>query len=173
MVIATQNPIEQEGTYRLPEAQLDRFMFKISVDFPKYEEELEILTQKLNNPLLTDISQIRPVVNFETVLSVRKMVEQVYVDPQLLTYITKIVMATRNNPSIYLGASTRASIALLHAARVMAIFENRDFVTPDDIRALAVPVLAHRIQLTVEREIDQVTTAQIIKEILSTVEVPR
>lgn len=173
MVIATQNPIEQEGTYRLPEAQLDRFMFKISVDFPNHDEELEILTQKLNNPLLTDISQIQPVINFETVLGVRSLVEKVYVDPQLLSYITKIVMATRNNPSIYLGASTRASIALLHAARVMAIFENRDFVTPDDIRALAIPVLAHRIQLTVEREIDQITTAHIIKEILSTVEVPR
>lgn len=173
MVLATQNPVEQEGTYRLPEAQLDRFMFKISITYPKPEEEVEILRtyhQKQGN---FSANQIQPVLSAAQVANFRSLVQQVLAEDKLIEYIAAIVNKTRNNRSLFLGASPRASIAILNGAKALAAMEGRDFITPDDIKRVAPPVLGHRIMLTPEKEMEGVTPIQVVQQILDSLDVPR
>ncbi|WP_375237888.1 AAA family ATPase [Aurantibacter sp.] len=173
IVLATQNPIEQEGTYRLPEAQLDRFLFKIDVDYPNTEEEVEILMreQTLQDSKKTD--KITATLSKTQVESFQKLVTQIIIEPNLIKYIADIIINTRSNPFLYLGASPRASIAILKASKAFAAMNGRDFVTPEDIKQAATPVLQHRVIVTPEREMEGVTTKQIIKQIIETVEIPR
>ena len=173
MVLATQNPIEQEGTYRLPEAQLDRFLFKIEVKYPSLEEEAAILMAQhtlVNKSLAADV---KPVLSVQQIQEARAIIRNLFVEPKLLEFIAKIVNETRNNPSLYLGASPRASLAIVHSAKALAAIQNRDFVTPDDIIAVAVPVLAHRILLSPEKEMEGLTTSDIVHQIIKKIEVPR
>ncbi|WP_305982361.1 AAA family ATPase [Roseivirga thermotolerans] len=172
MVLATQNPVEQEGTYRLPEAQLDRFLFKIEINYPNLEEETEILLRHANRKG-DELSQIEPVLNAEEIKAYRQTIHQILVDEKLLSYIAQIVNHTRNDQSIYLGASPRASLALLNGARAFAAINGRDFVTPDDIKFLAAPVLKHRIQLTPEKEMEGSSVDEVINQLVAKVEVPR
>jgi len=173
MVLATQNPIEQEGTYRLPEAQLDRFLFKIEVKYPSLEEETAILMAQhtlVNKTLLNDV---KPVLSVKQIQEARAIIRNLFVEPKLLEFIAKIVNETRNNSSLYLGASPRASLAIVHSAKAFAAIQNRDFVTPEDIIAVAGPVLAHRILLSPEKEMEGLTTSDIVSQIIKKIEVPR
>lgn len=173
MVLATQNPIEQEGTYRLPEAQLDRFLFKIDVDYPNLEEEIEILSREHQ---LKDTAKTDAISSFLTAKQIaeyQKLVTQVLVEEHLLKYIAELIVATRNNRFLYLGASPRASIAILKSSKAFAAMNGRDFVTPEDIKRAAIPVLHHRVIVTPEREMEGVSSKQIIKQIIETVEIPR
>lgn len=173
MVIATQNPVEQEGTYRLPEAQLDRFLFKIEVPYPSEEEELQILskfnTMGSNNALDT-ITQILSGAQINTL---RQQVKEIVIDGKLLAFIAKLINQTRNNKSIYLGASPRASLSIMNASKAMAAIQGRDFVTPDDIVAVALPVLRHRIILSLEKEMEGASENDVIRQIINGMEVPR
>ena len=173
MVLATQNPIEQEGTYRLPEAQLDRFLFKIDVNYPKLEEEINILTREheLKSDVKTDA--VNAFLNANQIADYQKTVTQVIVEEHLLKYIAEIIIATRTNQFLYLGASPRASIAILKASKAFAAMSGRDFVTPEDIKRAATPVLHHRVIVTPEREMEGVTSKDIIKQIIETIEIPR
>ncbi|MGV3540549.1 MAG: AAA family ATPase [Rufibacter sp.] len=174
VVLATQNPIEQEGTYRLPEAQLDRFMFKILVEYPSLEEEVAILGIHHQRPnVQRDLDEIKPVLTAEKVASLRQEVQGVHVDAKVLEYIAALVVQTRANKSLYLGASPRASLALLNSAKALAALRNRSFVTPEEIQELAPSVLRHRILLTPEREMEGATPDDVIKQIIQKVEVPR
>ncbi len=173
VVLATQNPIEQEGTYRLPEAQLDRFLFKIEIGYPTLSEEINILTQqqgKTQNQLLQDVNKV---LNAASLAKYREIVQQVIVEPKLIEYIASIINETRNNPSLYLGASTRASLALLKASKAAAALKGRAFVIPDDIRDMAPHVLRHRIMLTPEKEMEGITTDDLVENILKGAEIPR
>ncbi|MRG46720.1 AAA domain-containing protein [Chitinophaga sp. SYP-B3965] len=173
MVIATQNPIEQEGTYRLPEAQLDRFLFKIEVKYPQVEEEIEIL-KAANLQLSAHIlDKVEKVLTATQVQDLQAKVRGVLLDEKLLQYIATLVNETRHNPSIYLGASPRASIAVMNCAKAIAVMNGRDFVTPDDIVFVLPHILRHRIMLTPEREMEGITPDDIIAEILKAVAVPR
>ncbi|RBL88450.1 AAA family ATPase [Chitinophaga flava] len=174
MVIATQNPIEQEGTYRLPEAQLDRFLFKLEVKYPDLQEEVAVLqsVQRLNGT--TDLSKvISKVVTATQVIEFQNLVRQVRIEEKLLHYIAAVVHETRMNASLYLGASPRASIAVMNCAKAMAAMRNRDFVIPDDIVEMMPHVLRHRIMLTPEKEMEGIRTDDVIAQILKMVEVPR
>lgn len=171
-VLATQNPIEQEGTYRLPEAQLDRFLFKITVGYPTLEEEVHIL-QNSQAGITTDLNAIQSVLSAEQVLQAQRTVQQIHIEEKVLQYIASLVYATRNNKSIYLGASPRASVAVLNSSKALAAIRGRDFVTPDDIVHVLPSVIGHRILLTPEKEMEGGTTNQVIKEIINKVEVPR
>jgi len=173
MVLATQNPVEQEGTYRLPEAQLDRFLFKIDVDYPNLEDEIEILTREHNLKTNIKTNQITPFVTAQQVAEYQQLVTQVLVEEHLIKYIAQVIVSTRNNPFLYLGASPRASIAILKASKAFAAMSGRDFVTPEDIKRAAIPVLHHRVIVTPEREMEGLTSKQIIKQIIETVEIPR
>lgn len=173
MVLATQNPIEQEGTYRLPEAQLDRFLFKIHVHYPALEDENTMLTNFHNNKSMIDPSLVKAIVGKKEVLELRKTVSKIIVEENLIRYITSIVHATRKNPSLFLGASPRASIAILNAAKACACMQGRDFVTPDDIKFVSFPVLRHRIILTPEKEMEGISADAVIQQIIDKVEVPR
>jgi len=173
MVLATQNPIEQEGTYRLPEAQLDRFLFKIHVHYPALEDENTMLTNFHNNKSMIDPSLVKAVIGKKEVLELRKTVSKIIVEENLIRYITSIVHATRKNPSLFLGASPRASIAILNAAKACACMQGRDFVTPDDIKFVSFPVLRHRIILTPEKEMEGISADAVIQQIIDKVEVPR
>lgn len=173
MVLATQNPIEQEGTYRLPEAQLDRFLFKIEVKYPSLEEETAILTAQHTLVNKSLAAEVKPVLSVQQIQEARSIIRSLFVEPKLLEFIAKIVNETRNNPSLYLGASPRASLAIVHSAKALAAIQNRDFVTPDDIIAVAVPVLAHRILLSPEKEMEGLTTSDIVHQIIKKIEVPR
>jgi MoxR-like ATPase len=173
MVLATQNPIEQEGTYRLPEAQLDRFLFKIDVDYPNLDEEIEILSRE---HALKDKTKTDAIASFLTgpqIETYQNLVTQVLVEAHLLKYIAQLILATRNNPFLYLGASPRASIAILKASKAFAAMQGRDFVTPEDIKRAATPVLHHRVIVTPEREMEGMTSKDIINQIIETVEIPR
>lgn len=172
LVMATQNPIEQEGTYRLPEAQLDRFLFKIVVDYPNIVDEINILDRQNKGQLSADIG-INAVLTAEKLQSLRSSVEKVGVEQHLLEYIAQIVAATRQSPWITLGASPRASLAILNASKALAAIRGRDFITPDDIKEVAVPVLRHRILLTPEKEMDGTSTDTIICQLIDKAEVPR
>ncbi|GAA4299434.1 MoxR family ATPase [Aestuariibaculum suncheonense] len=173
MVLATQNPVEQEGTYRLPEAQLDRFLFKIDVDYPNLEEEIEILVREHDLKEKEKTATITSFLTTEQIVRYQNLVSQVIVEQHLLKYIAELIVATRNNPFLYLGASPRASIAILKASKAFAAMSGRDFVTPEDIKRASVPVLHHRVIVTPEREMEGVTSKQIIKQIIETVEIPR
>jgi MoxR-like ATPase len=173
IVLATQNPIEQEGTYRLPEAQLDRFLFKIDIDYPNLDEEIEIINreQLLKGGIKTD--QIKTHLSKSQIEEFQGLVNQILIEAHLVKYIADIIVNTRNNPFLYLGASPRASIAILKASKAFAAMNGRDFVTPEDIKQAAIPVLQHRVIVTPEREMEGVTTKQIIKQIIEAVEIPR
>jgi len=173
MVLATQNPVEQEGTYRLPEAQLDRFIFKIEVGYPTLEEETRILAEFHGRRTSMDLSVVRPVLTGEQIATYRQKVHQVHCDEHLLRYIAQIVDGTRNNSALFLGASPRASLAILMGARAFAAMAGRDFVTPEDIRRAVYPVLRHRILLTPEREMEGLGTADVVRQIVERLEVPR
>jgi MoxR-like ATPase len=173
VVLATQNPIEQEGTYRLPEAQLDRFLFKIVIDYPTLAEEVTILTQqqgKTQNQLLQDVNKL---MNASEIAKYRQIVQDISVDAKLIEFIAKIVNETRNNASLYLGASTRASLAILKASKATAAMKGRDFVIPEDILEMAPHVLRHRIMLTPEKEMEGITPDDLTESILKALEVPR
>jgi len=173
LVIATQNPIEQEGTYRLPEAQLDRFLFKINIDYPKLSEEIEIIQREHS---LQDAGKLDQIKTFLTAAEINKyqgLVKQIIVEPNLLEYIAKLVINTRENAFLYLGASPRASIAILNASKGYAALRGRDFVTPEDIKDAAIPVLQHRVIVTPEREMEGITSQEIIRQIIETIEIPR
>ncbi|GAA0742863.1 MoxR family ATPase [Gaetbulibacter jejuensis] len=173
IVLATQNPVEQEGTYRLPEAQLDRFLFKIDVDYPNLDEEVEILNreQALKGDLKTD--KVTSHLNKAQIKKFQDIVNQIIIEEHLVKYIANIIVNTRNNPFLYLGASPRASIAILKASKAFAAIAGRDFVTPEDIKKAATPVLQHRVIVTPEREMEGITTKQIINQIIEAVEIPR
>jgi MoxR-like ATPase len=173
MVLATQNPIEQEGTYRLPEAQLDRFLFKVVVPYPSETEELEILTQFHQMGNTDAMSAIHSVLHGDTIVRIRKMVKEIVIDQRLLAFIAKLVHQTRNNKSIYLGASPRASLAIMNASKAMAAIHGRDFVTPDDILEVVPPVLRHRIILSPDKEMEGVTEDNVIKQIIHSLDIPR
>lgn len=173
IILATQNPIEQEGTYRLPEAQLDRFLFKITIDYPKLNEEIDIISRE---HLLQDhgkLDNIKAVLSASDIINYQSLVKQVQVEPNLLEYIAKLVVNTRENAFLYLGASPRASIAILNASKGFAAIRGRDFVTPEDIKEAAIPVLQHRVIVTPEREMEGLTSIEIIKQIIESIEIPR
>lgn len=173
LVFATQNPVEQEGTYRLPEAQLDRFLFKIEVGYPSLEEEISILEgnnlRKNEDPTLL----VSSVFNAVQISEFQKIVQEVLVETKLIHYIASIVNSTRNNPFLFLGASPRASISILNAAKAVAAIRGRDFVIPEDIKFVAVPALRHRIIVSPEKEMEGITSGQIINQIIESIEIPR
>lgn len=173
VVLATQNPIEQEGTYRLPEAQLDRFLFKVVVEYPNADEELEIIMKEQALENKTKVSKIETIIEGSKIVEYRALVNQVKIEENLLKYIANVVVNTRSNSFLYLGASPRASIAILNASKAFAAIEGRDFVTPEDIKKATVPVLQHRVIVTPEREMEGLTSKQIIEQIIETVEIPR
>lgn len=173
MVVATQNPIDQEGTYALPEAQLDRFLFKIEVNYPSLEEEVKILeTHHARKGAL-------PETNIEAVLSPEKLselkhdIQEIMIEEKLLNYIAQLVNKTRNHPHLYLGASPRASIAIMNAAKAFAAISGRDFVIPEDIKKSIYPVLGHRIILAPDREMEGMTTKNVVEMITKSIEIPR
>jgi MoxR-like ATPase len=173
MIVATQNPVEQEGTYRLPEAQLDRFLFKIDVDYPTLVHETKILSDFHARKNSLDIPSVHPVISAEQLKGFREKVYSLHVEPNLLGYIAQIVGQTRNNSALYLGASPRASLAILTSAKAIAAMRGRDFVVPDDIREVAPAVLQHRVMLTPEKEMEGQSAKDVVGQIIQQVEVPR
>jgi MoxR-like ATPase len=175
MVIATQNPIEQEGTYLLPEAQLDRFLFKVVIGYPSRDEERDVVRRhghRTTMPRLADFD-IRPVADLGTLIAMRHTVQQVRTSDEILDYIVDLVRATRERPSIAFGASPRAATMLTTASRAYAALGGRDYVLPDDVKALAVPALRHRIVLAPGAEIEGLTSEAVVRQILEQVPVPR
>lgn len=172
-VIATQNPVEQEGTYNLPEAQLDRFIFKINLEYPSLEEEELILTRFEKDFDATKIGEVKSVIDSAGIKECSQIVQQVYIRPELLKYIAALIHNTRNNGDLYLGASPRASLSIMKAAKAIAAINGRDFVTPDDIKTVAYPVLNHRLIMSHEREMEGATMNDIIGSILASIEIPR
>jgi MoxR-like ATPase len=172
-VIATQNPIEQEGTYKLPEAQLDRFLFRIKLHYPALEEEKLILQRFKEDFRMSSIDDVKPVLTRDDIRSCREIIEKIHIKDELVSYIAQITHNTRNNGDLFLGASPRASLSILKTAKAMAVMNGRDFVTPDDIKTVAYPVLNHRIILTPEREMEGLHPEDIIKGIIEHIEVPR
>lgn len=173
MVLATQNPIEHEGTYRLPEAQLDRFIFKINVGYPSLEDENTMLLNFHNNQNKLNLGDVKTVINRKTLAELKAITGKIIVESHLIKYVAQIVNATRKNPALYLGASPRASIAILSTAKACACLQNRDFVTPEDIKYVCFPVLRHRIMLTPEKEMEGINVDTVIQQIIDKVEVPR
>jgi len=173
MVLATQNPVEQEGTYRLPEAQLDRFLFKVTVPYPSESEEVTILSQFHQMGNASPLEMIHPVLSSQQIVALRQQVKTLLIEERLLQFIAKLVHQTRNNKSVYLGASPRASLAIMNASKAMAAIQGRDFVTPEDILAIAPPVLRHRIILTPDKEMEGITEDDVIKQIIQSMDVPR
>jgi MoxR-like ATPase len=173
MTIATQNPVEQEGTYRLPEAQLDRFLMKIIINYPSPDEEFTILKRHNEQFELTRLKDIKPILSKKQILEFKQMVNQVIVEDSLLKYITDIILSTRNSPAVYLGASPRASVALLNATKAYALLQGRDFIIPDDIKYIAVPVLQHRLILSPETEMEGRSAGTIVKRLIEKIEVPK
>lgn len=172
-ILATQNPVEQEGTYKLPEAQLDRFMMKITMGYPSVDDEVEILNRHLTRSFSVSLDSVEPVLSQEDILALRQTLQQVYVEPTLLRYIAQVTEQTRQSKTIFLGASPRASVATMQASRAYALLQGRDFVTPDDIKRVAPSVLAHRIILTAEAEMEELTPQRVITQLLEKVEVPK
>jgi len=173
LVVATQNPIEHEGTYRLPEAQLDRFLFKIEVGYPNLEQEIEIIKNQHNNKLEDKTDAVQTVISGQQLKQYQQLVKDVIVEENLLEYVAKIIINTRENQFLYLGASPRASLALLTASKAFAAIRGRDFVTPEDIKEASFAVLRHRIIVSPEREMEGLTADEIIRQILESIEVPR
>ena len=173
LVLATQNPIEQEGTYRLPEAQLDRFLFKITVDYPGIEDEVNILKSQQSVNTKSLLESVEPVLNYDELKHFREMGQSVTVDPALMEYVAKIVHATRNKPAVFLGASPRASLAIFRTSKVWAAMKGRDFITPEDIIEMCIPVLRHRLMLMPEKEMEGISVDELVQQIISEIEVPR
>lgn len=173
LVVATQNPIEHEGTYRLPEAQLDRFLFKIEVKYPELEQEIAIIQNQHLSKVDDKTSVVNKVINAAELKKYQNLVKDVIVEPQLIEYIAKIIVNTRENQFLYLGASPRASLALLTASKAMAAIRGRDFVTPEDIKDVSYAVLRHRVVVSPEREMEGLTADEIIRQILEGIEIPR
>jgi MoxR-like ATPase len=173
IVFATQNPIEHEGTYKLPEAQLDRFLFKIEMSYPSLEEETKILLEYNDRKSKNDLSLIKPVFSKEQLEAFRFQIRSIHIEEKIAAYIANIVIQTRNSGDLYLGASPRASIAIMIGAKAMAAIRGRDFVIPDDVKEISFPSLRHRIILTPEKEMEGKNADEIIQQILNRVEVPR
>ncbi len=173
LVVATQNPVEQEGTYNLPEAQLDRFLFKVIIDYPSVEQENDILKRYQTLTKSPDLSSIISVFSSDDIIKIQETLSKVKVEDQLLNYIAQITTSTRNHGKLYLGASPRASLNIVKAAKARAAMSGRDFITPDDIQSIAFHVLNHRVILTPEAEMEGLSAKDIIKEIVHKIEVPR
>lgn len=173
IVLATQNPIEHEGTYRLPEAQLDRFLLKIDVKYPSLEEEIEILTRQHSQTTRQQIEQIVPVITAEQIMTYRNQIRTFHVEPKLIEFVAKITHESRTNKALFLGASPRASLAVVNVAKAIAAINGRDFITPDDIVKIAPAVLRHRIMLTPEKEMEGIGPDEVINQIIQKIEVPR
>ncbi|TAH00991.1 MAG: MoxR family ATPase [Sphingobacteriales bacterium] len=173
MVVATQNPVEHEGTYRLPEAQLDRFLFKINVPYPNLEEEVNIL--RLNDKTLqTDqLAQVQKLLTAADIVSLQSQIRSIHVEEKLVRFIAAVVQETRNSKSVFLGASPRASLAIMMASKAIAGMAGRDFVTPDDIVFVVPAVLRHRLLLTPEKEMEGITTDEVIQGFIKSIEIPR
>ncbi|MCC1484979.1 AAA family ATPase [Winogradskyella immobilis] len=173
MVLATQNPIEQEGTYALPEAQLDRFIFKIKVDYPSLEDEVQIIASHHERKGEAPQTLINTVLDTKSLADYKTKTQAIIVEPKIIQYIAEIVSKTRNHPHLYLGGSPRASISILNTAKAFAAINGRDFVIPEDVKRALNPVLNHRLILTPEREMEGMTTENVIEMIVQSVEVPR
>ncbi|MFK7834516.1 MAG: AAA family ATPase [Winogradskyella sp.] len=173
MVLATQNPIEQEGTYALPEAQLDRFIFKIKVDYPSLEDEIKIIASHHERKGEKPQTRINAILDTASLEDYKRKTQAIVVEEKIIKYIAEVVSKTRNHPHLYLGGSPRASIAILNTAKAFAAINGRDFVTPEDVKKSLNPVLNHRIILTPEREMEGMTTENVIEMIVQSVEVPR
>ena len=171
--LAAQNPVEQEGTYKLPEAQLDRFLMKITMGYPSLEEEVDILERHHTNASLVKLDSLAPVHTKEELLSLRRLMERVFVDRTLLQYIALIVQQTRTSKAVYLGASPRASVAMMQASKAYALLQGRDFVTPEDIKFIAPYVLQHRLILTAEAEMEGYSSVKVTQRLIDKVEVPK
>lgn len=173
MVLATQNPIEQEGTYALPEAQLDRFLFKIKIDYPTSDEEVQIIQGHHDRKGSKPQDNIKAVLTPKKLAEFKKNIHDIIVEEKIINYIANIITNTRNHPHLYLGASPRASIATLSVAKAFAAISGRDFVIPEDVKKALAPVLNHRVILTPEREMEGMTTEDVIHMIVESVEIPR
>lgn len=172
-IIATQNPVEQEGTYKLPEAQLDRFLMKITMDYPTTDEEVEILLRHQASAAFTRVDRLEPLLTPADLATLRDAAQQVRVEASLLRYIAEIVDTTRHSKAVYLGASPRAAVAILSSAKAYALLQERDFVTPDDIKTVAPFVMHHRLLLTAEAEMQGYTPLQVALRLIDKVEVPQ
>jgi len=173
LVIATQNPVEQEGTYRLPEAQLDRFVFKIEVGYPSLEDEVSILSEFQDRGGVNDLQTINPVMSAQDIVKFQELIRRIHISEELIRYIVTIVNSSRNNRDIYLGASPRASLAIMATSKALAAMRGRDFVTPEDIQYVIPPVLRHRIILSPEKEMEGGSPEDVIADIIKMTEVPR
>ncbi len=173
MVLATQNPIEQEGTYRLPEAQLDRFLFKIEVQYPTLDQEVVILQNSHAGKTVNYATEVKAILSAARIARCRTLVNSLHIEEKVLRYIAELVYETRNNKSLFLGASPRASVAVLKASKAVAAIGGRSFVTPDDVKNVLPAVLRHRIMLTPEKEMEGATPDDVITSIVQKIEVPR
>jgi len=173
MVMATQNPIEQEGTYKLPEAQQDRFLFRVKINYPSLEEEIEIITRFEGDFNQLAIKEVKQVLNSDAIVKCQTLVEKVFIKESLIRYIAEIIHHTRNTKDLVLGASPRASMAIVKTAKALAAIQGRDFVTPDDIQYAAFPVLNHRVILSPEKEMEGFDVKSILQELFLNIEVPR
>jgi MoxR-like ATPase len=175
LVLATQNPVESEGTYNLPEAQLDRFMFKMKVDYPTADEEAEVLRAHARRETLYDklMTEVRAVMSADRILAVMDLVTRVRIDERLISYVNTLIRRTREFPYFYLGASPRAGIALIQGARTLAAFHGRDYAVPDDVAELFLPALRHRVILTPEAEVEGRNVDELLTDLARSVEVPR
>ncbi len=173
IVFATQNPVEHEGTYRLPEAQMDRFMFKIELDYPSLDEEITILTNAQERGVIPEVSLVNAVVSPEQIVALQALATKVLIEPALIGYIARVVEKTRKSNALFLGGSPRASLAILNSAKAYAAIQGRDFVTPEDIKFVMIPVLTHRVILTPEKEMEGVKTNTVIQQIIDSIEIPR
>lgn len=172
-IIATQNPVEQEGTYKLPEAQLDRFLMKIDMGYPSADDETAILERHHANTAFVRLDDVAPVISRSELLQLREMVGSVVVDQSLLQYIVQIVRQTRTSRAVFLGASPRASVSMLRASKAYALLCGRDFVTPEDIKTVAPPILSHRLILTAEAEMEGYSPVKVVQKLMDKVEVPK
>ena len=173
LVVATQNPIEHEGTYRLPEAQLDRFLFKILVGYPNLDEEVNIIARQHNRKSQLATEEVRPVLSAENLHAFRQLAQAVHLEVNLMKYLAQLIHETRNNPMLFLGASPRASVAILNSSKAYAVLQARDFVTPEDIKTVSLPVLRHRIMLNPDKEMEGISADEVVRQIIDKVEVPR
>ena len=172
-ILATQNPVEQEGTYKLPEAQLDRFLMKITMGYPSLEEEVEILKRSQQHQNGEALKTIQPVLTIDELLEMRRLLDEVAVDDSMLNYISQIVQRSRNSRAVYLGASPRASVAILKSAKAYALLQGRDFLTPDDVKFVAPFVMHHRLILTAEAEMEGLTPLKVAQRLIDKIEVPK
>ena len=172
-IIATQNPVEQEGTYKLPEAQTDRFLMKITMGYPSIDEEVAILERHHANAAFVKLDDVKPVITHDELLQLRQMMQKVFVEPSLLHYIASIVQLSRQSKAIFLGASPRASVAMLQASKAYALLQGRDFVTPDDIKQVTPSILQHRLILNAEAEMEGHTPLKVAQRLIEKVEVPK